>query len=645
MVGKRIAIAAIVMLLAGANAGPGAAGENASPAANVPTAEDFGALPFLSAPVIAPDGNHLAARTQVDGKPRLLIVDISNDKGARSAIGLPDKTELQSYRWAGNSVLLINVGRTINMLGQPILSTAMFAYDLKTGKTRQVDTGHGIFGDDLMYVDPAGSYILVTAQKSIYVYPSVYYVDLATLTSTEIVKPQDHVWRWFADRSGTVRTGIGSEGGKWWVYYRHDANSPFKRSASRSTLDTANQIDTFEAAPGSDQGYAVASGLSGRFGLYRYDFAADRLGDLIYENPVADLTDFDLSEKGQLESVSFTDDRARTLWFDPALKTLQAKLEKALPGLSIQIVSRSADRSRLVVMATSATNPGTYYMLDRKTGKMMVIAAPFEDLAGKQLSDMQSVSYKARDGLDIPAYLTLPAGRTPKDLPMVVMPHGGPFARDAWGFDTWAQFLASRGYVVLQPNFRGSTGYGRQFVEKGNGQWGRGMQDDIDDGVKWLVARGVVDAKRVCIMGASFGGYAAEWGAVRNPDIYRCAISFAGVSDIGAQLKYDRKALLAPRYFRDWRDRVQGKDGITLDSISPAKRAADLKIPILIAHGDADTNVPPAQSKALVDALTKLGRPPEYYVYKGEGHGFAKPEDQVDFLKKVEAFLTRYNPS
>ena len=146
-------------------------------------------------------------------------------------------------------------------------------------------------------------------------------------------------------------------------------------------------------------------------------------------------------------------------------------------------------------------------------------------------------------------------------------------------------------------------------------------------------------------MGASFGGYAAEWGAVRNPDIYRCAISFAGVSDIAAQLKYDRKTFFAPRYFRDWRDRIQGKDGTTLDSISPAKRAADLKIPILIAHGDADTTVPPAQSKELVDALTKLGHPPEYYVYKGEGHGFAKPENQVDFLKKVAAFLAKYNPS
>jgi len=641
MIGKRLAAFAAGALLATG----GSLASGAAPATSVPTAEDFGALPFLSAPVISPDGSHLVARTQVDGKARLLIVDIADTKASRSAIALPEGMELQSYLWAGNNALLIGGGRTIAMFGQTLRSTIMVTYDLKTGKTQDIRSGHGIFGDDLVYVDPAGRYVLLAGQKDIYTYPSVFRFDLATATSKEIVKPQDHVWSWFADRSGVIRTGIAADGGKWWVYYRHDENSPFKRSASRSSLATANQIDTFEAAPGSDQGYAVASGASGRFGLYHYDFAADQLGALIYENPVADLTDFDLNDKGTLESVSYTDDRARTLWFDPALKTLQTRLEKALPGLSVRIVSRSADRTRLVIFATSATNPGTYYMLDRATSKMMVVAAPFDQLAGKQLAAMESVSYKARDGLDIPSYLTLPPGRTAKDLPMVVMPHGGPFARDEWGYDIWAQFLASRGYVVLQPNFRGSTGYGRGFVEKGNGQWGRGMQDDIDDGVKWLVARGTVDAKRVCIMGASFGGYAAEWGAVRNPELYRCAISFAGVSDIGSQLKYDRKMLLAPRYFRDWRDRVQGKDGTTLDSISPAKRAVDLKIPILIAHGDKDTNVPPAQSKVLVDALTKLGRPPEYYVYKGEGHGFTKPEDQVDFLERVAAFLTKYNPS
>ncbi len=640
---KQFLLAGLLACLAIGAGQPGKATPPAGPI--VPSAEDFGALPYLTEPVISPDGNHLLARTQADGKPRLLIIDLTDDKGRESAIAVTDVEDIVSYQWAGNSTLLIGVSGKIKILGVEIRSTATIVYDLNTGKSRPLDVGRGLCGPDIVFVDPAGKFILVAAQASIFDSPGVYRVDPATGQNTLIVKPQEGVWSWFADTSGVVRTGIASTDGKWWVYYRSDENASFRRSPAHLLRDKANQIDTMAVAPGSDSGYAMASGASGRFGLYRYDFAGDRLGELIYENPVADLTDFDLGDKGQLESVSYTDDRARILWYDPALRALQGKLDKALPGSSTRIVSTSADRSKLVILATSATDPATYYLLDRKTSKMMVVAAPFDHLEGKQLADMESVSYKARDGLDIPAYLTLPPGRPAKDLPLVIMPHGGPFARDAWGFDVWVQFLASRGYVVLQPNFRGSTGYGRDFVEKGNGQWGRGMQDDIDDGVRWLVARGTVDAKRVCIMGASFGGYAAEWAAVRNPDIYRCAISLAGVSDIAAQLKYDRKAWIAPRYFRDWRERIQGRDGLALDSLSPAKRAADLKIPILIAHGDKDTNVPPAQSQMLVDALTKLGRPPEYYVYKGEGHGFARPENQTDFLKKVEAFLAKYNPS
>ncbi|WP_186728749.1 alpha/beta hydrolase family protein [Sphingomonas panacisoli] len=633
-------VAVVLATMAGA---PRALAE-APAASTVPTAEDFGALPSLLAPVISPDGKRLVARSQVEGKPRLILFDLITNKQEPYSIALPDGHDLSSYRWVGNDKLLITLSSSASLLGVPIRFSQMIVYDIATRKVVPVVTGHG-FGTDLTYVDPAGKFVLVTAQKTVFTYPSVFRFDFSTNEATEIVKPRERVWSWFADTSGTIRTGIASDGKKWWIYYRHDDRVDFSKSTGRTIRDDNNQIDTMAVTPDSDQGYAVATGASGRFGLYRYDFVADRLGELVYENPKVDVTDFDLTKSGQLESVSYTDDRARIRWFDPELKGVEAKLEKALPGMSIQIISMSDDRSKLVVWSTSASNPGVYYLYDRKVGRMMVIAAPFDQLIGKQLADMESVSYTARDGLDIPAYLTLPPGRAAKDLPLVIMPHGGPFARDEWSFDVWAQFLASRGYVVLQPNFRGSTGYRRQFVEKGNGQWGRGMQDDIDDGVKWLVARGLVDAKRVCIMGASFGGYAAEWAAVRNPDIYRCAISLAGVSDIAAQLKYDRKSFVAARYYRNWRDRVQGGNSVDLDAISPAKRAVDLKVPILIAHGDADTNVPPIQSKMLADALTKLGRPPEYYVYKGEGHGFSKPEDQIDFLKKVEAFLTKYNPA
>ena len=198
---------------------------------------------------------------------------------------------------------------------------------------------------------------------------------------------------------------------------------------------------------------------------------------------------------------------------------------------------------------------------------------------------------------------------------------------------------------MLQPNFRGSTGYGRDFVAKGYGQFGRTMQDDLDDGVKWLVEQGKVDPKRVCIMGASYGGYAALWAAARNPDIYRCAISLAGVSDLPAQLRYDRRSFKASRYFAAWREKVQGDKDFDLKTVSPLYAVDRISIPLLIAHGTEDETVPISQSKKLHEALTKANKPHSYIVYEGEGHGFNKPENATAFLERVDEFLRMNNPA
>jgi len=299
----------------------------------------------------------------------------------------------------------------------------------------------------------------------------------------------------------------------------------------------------------------------------------------------------------------------------------------------------------MLVWNASASNPGRYYVYYLGTGKMHLLLTPYDQLVGKKLSAMESVSYRARDGLEVPAYLTLPTGRAVKSLPLIVMPHGGPFVRDEWGYDVDAQFLANRGYVVLQPNYRGSTGYGKAYVEKGMGQWGRAMQDDLDDGVKWLVEQGKVDPKRVCIMGSSYGGYAALWAAARNPEIYRCAISFAGISDVRAMLAYDRRAFSAPRYFRNWRERVQGDRDFDLDTISPLRAVDRVNIPLLIAHGEKDDNVPMTQSRRMHEALNKAKKAHEYVVYPGERHGLQEVSNNVDFLTRVEAFLAKHNPA
>jgi dipeptidyl aminopeptidase/acylaminoacyl peptidase len=353
---------------------------------------------------------------------------------------------------------------------------------------------------------------------------------------------------------------------------------------------------------------------------------------------------FDNDRTGALTAIFYTDERSEVVWLDPVLKRQQERIDKAVPGNVNRIISASEDRNRMLIWTGAGSRPGVILLLDRTANTMSLFVEPYDKLRDKQLSTMEPVRYKARDGLEIRGYLTLPVGRDPKSLPLIVMPHGGPYARDEAGYDPWVQYLASRGYAVLQPNFRGSTGFGRAFVEKGTAQWGRGMQDDLDDGVKWLAGRGTIDPKRVCIMGASYGGYAAEWAAIRNPDIYRCAVSFAGVSDIASQLRFSRGSFTATRYFSNWRERVQGQKDFDLDQISPLRQAARFGIPILIAHGTEDDRVPISQSRRLHAALLQANRPHDYVEYKGEGHGFENPVNATDFYVRVGAFLDKHNP-
>jgi dipeptidyl aminopeptidase/acylaminoacyl peptidase len=225
------------------------------------------------------------------------------------------------------------------------------------------------------------------------------------------------------------------------------------------------------------------------------------------------------------------------------------------------------------------------------------------------------------------------------------MPHGGPFARDEWVYDPMVQFLANRGYAVLQPQFRGSTGFGKEFVSKGYGEWGRRMQDDLDDAVDWLVASGRADARRVCIVGASYGGYAALWGAIRSPERYRCAASIAGVTDIEMQLKANRKSFSATRYFREWRTKVQGRTDVDLRAVSPLAQAARLRTPLLLAHGEKDERVSVRQGQLMVAALEANKADVTSVFYKKGGHSFSSTEDFADFLARLEAFLAKNNPT
>jgi dipeptidyl aminopeptidase/acylaminoacyl peptidase len=263
-----------------------------------------------------------------------------------------------------------------------------------------------------------------------------------------------------------------------------------------------------------------------------------------------------------------------------------------------------------------------------------------ETLGNQSLGPASTFRYKARDGLSIEAVLTLPKGRDPKNLPLILMPHGGPEARDSANYDWWVQFLASRGYAVVQPNYRGSTGYGDDFQKAGDGEWGRKMQDDLNDAVADLATKGMIDPKRVCIVGASYGVYAAMRGAQRDGAKFRCAISYAGVSDLNGMLNYDGRFLYGNTARDSWKESAPD-----LKEVSPINHAADFSAPILIMHGKKDLRVPLSQSKRMADRLRIAGKPIDYVEQPLGDHYFSREADRIQFLEVMEAFLKKHNPA
>lgn len=606
----------------------------------------FSERPIVTDPELSPDGRRAAARGTVRGKSSLAIIDLDRPGLSPRIFGVADG-EIADINWAGDQRVLVTISVPGAFFGLPMLR--LIAIDLHNNTMKVLDPkSRGLFGGVVLHADPDGGWALVSSQDSLFETPSVKRVDLSTGSATLIERARANVWNWYADDQGVVRAGIAYEGRRWTVWYRATAADPLKAARGKLPKDDDGAVDSLRFLAGDRTGIIITNSRTGRFAVYRYDFQTGEIGQAIYEHPKVDVTSIVADPiTGAVEGVKYEDDRRHIAWLDPQMGILQRRLEKALPDAENVIVGQSRDKNRVLIWSAGAARPGLYYLFDQAANLLTPVIQPYGSLADTRLAPVTPVSYAARDGLTIPAYLTLPRERAAGRLPLILMPHGGPFERDSWEYDPFVQFLASRGYAVLQPQFRGSTGYGRDFVKKGYGEWGRKMQDDLDDGVEWLVASGKADPKRVCIMGASYGGYAALWGAIRNPERYRCAISLAGVTDLSSQMRYSRKSFAAPRYFRQWQDVVKGEGdkGVELSSVSPAAQAARLKVPVLIAHGENDEVVPPLQARKMIDALKQHRTPVDTVFYKDEGHGLSKKENVEDYLKRVEAFLTKHNPA
>jgi dipeptidyl aminopeptidase/acylaminoacyl peptidase len=377
------------------------------------------------------------------------------------------------------------------------------------------------------------------------------------------------------------------------------------------------------------------------YAVFRYEVGKRAQGEAMAAHPDEDIENVAAESDASFTSVLTEGLKPSRYWFDPRMAGLQGAIDKALPE-RVNTLSPVLG-GRVLVFSYSDVDPGRWFLLQTDGMKLRELEAHRPRVDPGRMQPTQTVVYPARDGLALNAYLTLPPAndRLP---PLVVLIHGGPNVRDHWGWNQEVQILATRGYAVFQPQFRGSTGFGKRYERSGDGQWGRAMQDDISDGVRFLIEQKIVDPARICISGGSYGGYAALWGAIKTPELYRCGISFAGVSDL-ADLINDRLFTDSTAFSREW-NRARVGDPATqrreLDAVSPLLHAADVRIPLLIAHGDKDPRVPISHSLLMVRALQANGKDVEWMPFEGEGHGLSRVGNIQRYYAAMLDFLKRH---
>ncbi len=645
----RIMLAAVIVASLSVSAATAQDTKSAPPTTGTtatPPPEAFARLPFIESPRLSPDGTRVAARVAIQGKQRLAIIPVG-DVGKTKLID-PGDFDLVSWQWVNNDWLLLRAGEMQPVEGDSWYVSRAFSVRADGGKINVLATPTtGQQGADVLWVAKDGSpHVVIAMQNSIYsdredFWPQVRNFDVSTGKSKVVQNSMAEVASWFADSTGVVRLGIAYDDDRRSsrALYRSVPGGPLK------TIDRAsrgNSLNTLPALILPQSGKAIAIDDDDGFdAVYDFDLDTMKIGTKIFDSPGYDIDYPILDPTGtKLMGFEYTDTRSRTKWLDPTLAQVQADLDKAVPNLWPDIVSWSNDLSVLIVHIGAADSAGAYYLYRPAEGKMSVFATINDTLGTKPYAPVKTIRYSARDGTEMSAVLTLPKGREAKNLPLILMPHGGPFARDDEEWDWWVQFMASRGYAVLQPNYRGSSGFGTKFGKLGEGQWGLKMQDDLLDAVAWAAKQGIADPKRVCIVGASYGGYAAFRAAQRDKGVYRCAVSYAGVSDLTAMIRYNSSFLNSGRS-SDWL-RKQAPD---LKAVSPINFAADFSTPILIMHGKADQTVPVKQSREMVEKLKAAGATYRYVEQPEGDHHFTREADRLQFLQELDAFLAKYNPA
>jgi dipeptidyl aminopeptidase/acylaminoacyl peptidase len=609
--------------------------------------EAYGRLPSVERVGISADGSLLAI-VWTDGAQRKLLVQRVADHKLVGDYGL-GPAKVRSVQWAGNQHVVLTVSRTGTISGvDSPREEWRLAYDLNLANQRLRGLLEDV-EDDLNVVVGAPEVRMVDGKPVLYLQGvhfvgprgvnTIFRVNLDTGTSkmVEVGAVGTRDWVVAADGSALAQTVVTDRTGRWVLKQKIGG-------IWRDTRQVLNDDHPDLLGLGRDGHSVLLQELKdGVMSLHEVAPDGTWSEPLLLQD--ADVPIFDPARHNLIGYYALVGDEGHYRFFDPADQKLWDGVRAAYRNQAVELVSWSDDHRKMVVRVDSPTEGAAYAVADLDRRETHWLGVEYDKITSEDVSPVKPIRFKAADGLELTGYLTTPRGAAAKNLPLIVFPHGGPAARDELGFDWWAQAMASRGYAVLQVNFRGSDGYGWKFLSAGFGEWGRKMQTDLSDGVRYLVGEGTIDPKRVCIVGASYGGYAALAGAALDTGVYRCAVSYGGISDLRRFNTWVAKndGFASQRYFLRFLGAESIKDP-TLAQVSPASHIDQVAIPVLLIHGKDDTVVPLEQSRIMADALKAAGKPVEFVTLDSTDHWLTGGETRLAMLRATVTFLEKNNP-
>jgi dipeptidyl aminopeptidase/acylaminoacyl peptidase len=598
--------------------------------------KDFFRNPEKSGYQISPDGQYFSFRAPWKNRMNLFVQKV----GDSTAVQVTTDTirDIMSYYWKGERLIFSrDINGDENFI---VFSASRDGKDVK--KLTPEKKVRAELMNDLRGVPGMETKVLIMMNQR---NPQVFDPYICDVITGELKvlydNSKDNFENWITDHTGLIRFAVKTDGTDNVFYYRNGESEPFTEYIRIGYKDSWNPVMfTFD-----NKNLIVSHNLNGRDknAIVEWDLASKKESKLLQDNPDYDMGGVEISLKRKVITMyTWEGEKMEKKIVDEKTQKLFDQLEKKFPGYYISIVSENDDETKRTISINSDRTSGRFYFHEDGKDDVTLLCDRTPWLKEEQMAEMKPIKYTSRDGLTIHGYLTLPVGREPKNLPVVVNPHGGPWARDAWWFNQEVQFLANRGYAVLQMDFRGSTGYGRKHWESSFKQWGKTMQNDITDGVKWLIKEGIADSNRVAIYGASYGGYATLAGITFTPELYACAVDYVGVSNLFTFMK------TIPPYWEAWRKQMYemvgdpAKDSLLMRAASPVYHVDKIRCPLFVAQGANDPRVNKAESDQMVDAIKKRGVHVEYMVKNDEGHGFYNEENRFDFYGVMEQFLDQH---